>query len=67
MVEKKNGRGVDVPYHGRSEPSHLRKEEFEFERPIVNYKGPITRSRVKFVNLSTHLDKKEAFGSLKGN
>ena len=57
----------DVPHHGRIEPSSPREEEPESKSSMVNYKGPITRSRAKFVNLVTYLDSKEAFGSIEGN
>ena len=53
-------------HHGRFNPRSPRKEELELGSPMVSYKGPITRSRAKFVKLVTHLDDKEAFGSFKG-
>ena len=49
-----------MPHHGPSSP---REEEFELEGLMVqeeSYKGPITRSKVKFVNLFTYLDNEEA-------
>ena len=57
----------DVPHHGRIEPSNPKGEQPESESPMVNFKGPITRLRAKFVNLVTYLDNEEAFGSLEGN
>ena len=56
-----------MPHHGRFEPNNPRKEEPEFENPMVSYKSPITRSMAKFINLVIHLDGKEAFGGLEGN
>ena len=55
------------PYHGKCGPRSPRKEESMLGSPMVSYKGLITRSRAKFVNLVTHLDDKGAFGSLEGN
>ena len=49
-----------MPHLGRTEPSSSRKEDLEFESPIMSYKGLITGSRAKFINLVTHLDSKEA-------
>ena len=59
--------GYDVAHHRRFGPRSPRKEESKLGSPMVSYKGPITRSRAKFVNLVTHLDDKGAFESLGGN
>ena len=51
-----------VSYHGRFDPSSPREEEPESESPMMqekSYKGAITRSRTKFVNLVTYLDNKD--------
>ena len=56
-----------MPHHGRFGPRSLRKEEPELGSPIVSYKDPIMRSSAKFINLVTHLDDKEAFGSIEGS
>ena len=55
-----------MPHHGRFGPRSPRKEELELESPI-SYKDPIMRSSAKFINLVTHLDDKEAFGSMEGS
>ena len=55
----KKGR-YDVPHHERFDPTNPREEEPEFEKTMVSYRGPITRSRAKFINI-THLDNKAAY------
>ena len=45
-----------MPHYGRIEPSSSREEELKFEILTMNYTGPITRSRAKFINLVTYLD-----------
>ena len=59
--------GYDVPHPGRFGPRSPRKEQAELGSPMVSYKGLVTKLRAKFVILVTHLDGKEAFGSLDGN
>ena len=47
--------GDDVLHHGSTSP----REEFELEGPMVqeeSYKGLISRSNAKFINLVTYLD-----------
>ena len=56
-----------MPHHERFGPRSPRKEELEFGSPMVSYKDPIMISRIKFINLVTHLDDKEAFGSMEGS
>ena len=53
-----------MPHHERFGPRSPRKEEPELGSPMVSYKVPIMRSRAKFIKLITHLDDKEAFGSM---
>ena len=51
-----------MPHHGGT-----RKEEPEFENPMEqreHYKGPITRSRAKLVNLITYFGCKEVWDAL---
>ena len=54
--------GYDVPHHWRLSLRSPRKEELESGSPMVSYDGPITQSRVEFINLITHLDDKKAVG-----
>ena len=56
-----------MPHHGGFGPRSPRKEESKLGSLMVSCKGPITRSRAKFINLVTQLDDKGAFGSLEGN
>ena len=53
-----------MPHQGRVEPSSLKEEELTFESSMMNYKGPITRSMAKIINLVTYLDSK---GMCKGD